>query len=100
MFYLLQLTLYQSQVELGWSFGTQQNIGMRVLEKIPVPVPPIEEQQSIVEHITNKIYKLDKAIGELSQSSNDLQSYKSSVISEAVTGKVDLRNWNKKTVTA
>jgi hypothetical protein len=43
---------------------------------------------------------LDKAIGELSQSSNDLQSYKSSVISEAVTGKVDLRNWNKKTVTA
>ena len=100
MFYLLQSTLYQSQVELGWSFGTQQNIGMRVLEKIPVPVPPIEEQQSIVEHITNKIYKLDKAIGELSQSSNDLQSYKSSVISEAVTGKVDLRNWNKKTVTA
>lgn len=97
MFMLLQSPLYQSQVELGWSFGTQQNIGMRVLEKIQVPVPPIIEQQEIVDHVSAKISIVDIVIAENDKEIADLKSYKSSVISEAVTGKVDLRNWKCKT---
>ena len=97
MFMLLQSPLYQSQVELGWSFGTQQNIGMRVLEKIQVPVPPIIEQQEIVDHVSAKISIVDIVIAETDKEIADLKSYKSSVISEAVTGKVDLRNWKCKT---
>ena len=39
-------------------------------------------------------------IKETSLSVADLKSYKSSVISEAVTGKVDLRDWKCKTANA
>lgn len=43
-FYLLS-TLFKSQVEFNWSFGTQQNIGMGVIERIKVILPPLSEQQ-------------------------------------------------------
>ena len=34
LLYVLRSDYYQKQVENKWSFGTQQNIGMRVLEKL------------------------------------------------------------------
>ena len=48
LFYFLQSPAYQKQVELGWSFGTQQNIGMRTLEKLKICVPPLSVQQEII----------------------------------------------------
>ena len=41
LYYLLQTNFYQKQVQLSWSYGTQQNIGMRILEKLKVLVPPL-----------------------------------------------------------
>ena len=54
----------------------------------------------VVEYVekTHKAYT-EKEI-ELKEQIEDLKSYKSSVITEAVTGKVDLREWNKQIVTA
>lgn len=93
LFFLLQSPIYQTQVELGWSFGTQQNIGMRVLEKILIPVPPIKEQQSIVTYLETKVSKADSAINSLEAQRDDLNALKQSIISEAVTGKIDVRDW-------
>lgn len=44
LFYQLQSNGYQKQIELNWSYGTQQNIGMRTLEKLILSVPPLSEQ--------------------------------------------------------
>jgi type I restriction enzyme S subunit len=100
MFFLLQSPLYQSQVEMGWSFGTQQNIGMRTLEKIMIPVPPIEEQKEIAHYVDTKISATESSFSAITAQIEDLNCYKSSVISEAVTGKIDLRVWNKKNIKA
>ena len=51
LYYLLQTNFYQKQVQLSWSYGTQQNIGMRILEKLKVLVPPLLEQEKIVKEI-------------------------------------------------
>ena len=88
--------IYQAQVELGWSFGTQQNIGMRVLEKIQIPVPPIEEQQKISDYLIIKNVEIEKAIKLMQDQIDDLKTYKSAIITEAVTGKMDLRDWKLK----
>lgn len=93
LFFILQSPLYQTQVEIGWSFGTQQNIGMRVLEKIQIPVPTIEEQQVILDYLIKKDSKTEDAIIEIQSQIDDLKAYRSSVITEAVIGKVDLRDW-------
>lgn len=96
LFFLLQSSLYQAQVELGWSFGTQQNIGMRVLEKIQIPVPAIEEQQKISDYLIIKNVEIEKAIKLMQDQIDDLKTYKYAIITEAVTGKMDLRDWKLK----
>ena len=48
LYYSLQSRYYQLQVQDKWSFGTQQNIGMRMLEKLILCYPSIEEQAKIV----------------------------------------------------
>lgn len=57
LFFVLQSKFYQLQVQLGWSYGTQQNIGMRTLEKLKVTVPPVCEQVMIANKIKACPYK-------------------------------------------
>ena len=87
LFYFLQSPAYQKQVELGWSFGTQQNIGMRTLEKLKICVPPLSVQQEIIRYLDEKSKKLDTIIKEKTDLISDLESYKKSLIYEVVTGK-------------
>ena len=88
MFYVLQSTLYQQQVQLGWSYGTQQNIGMRTLEKLKVPVPPINVQKGIAYYIIDKCKPIDDAICIANKQITLLQERKQIIINEVVTGKV------------
>lgn len=61
-----------------------------------IPLPPISEQHIIVEYLEKEISKIDTSISELEHQLSDLKSYKSSLITEAVTGKIDLRDWQTK----
>lgn len=61
-----------------------------------IPLPPISEQHIIVEYLEKEISKIDTSISEIEHQLSDLKSYKSSLITEAVTGKIDLRDWQTK----
>lgn len=87
-FYLLS-TLFKSQVEFNWSFGTQQNIGMGVIERIKVILPPVSEQQKIVEVLDKKTAQLDKVKSLLEEQIQKLKDYRSSLIYETVTKGLD-----------
>jgi type I restriction enzyme S subunit len=69
--------------------------GTKVLN-ILIPVPPLSEQKEIADFLDEKTSKIDTTIKELKTQIEDLRQYKKSVISEAVTGKVDLRDWKPK----
>ena len=88
MFYLLQSDFYQKQVQLGWSYGTQQNIGMRTLEKLRILLPPIDEQLAIASYLDNKLISIDKAIAAKNRVITLLQERKQIIINEVVTGKI------------
>lgn len=88
LYYSLQSQYYQLQVQDKWSFGTQQNIGMRTLEKLIVCYPSIDEQSKIIEYIKNKVLKLDTAIANCQRQITLLQERKQIIINEVVTGKV------------
>ena len=87
LFYSLQSPSYQTQVELGWTYGTQQNIGMRTLETLKLCIPSIEEQKQIVNYLDEICSEIDILISEKEALVSDLEAYKRSLIFETVTGK-------------
>lgn len=89
MFYAIQSPSYQKQVEEGWTFGTQQNIGMRTLEKLKIPAPNMEEQRQIISYLDDKCSKIDFIISESQKSIDEYKKLKQSIITEAVTKGLD-----------
>lgn len=57
-----------------------------------IPLPPADEQQSIINCLNKKIESLDKLISAIEQKIAFAQEYKTSLISDVVTGKVDVRD--------
>lgn len=89
LFYFLQSPMYLSQVELGWNYGTQQNIGMRALEQLYISYPSLTEQQQIVHFLDRKCTAIDTAIEKTKKSIEKLEEYNKAVITKAVTNGID-----------
>lgn len=89
MYYSLQADFFQMQVQLGWTYGTQQNIGMRTLEHLKICIPPIIEQQVIAKLLDNQCAKIDDVIADITKQIELLQQYKKSLITETVTKGLD-----------
>ena len=56
-----------------------------------LPIPPREEQDAIVSYLQSRITIIDNYIAKLKEDINYLQEYKQRLISDVVTGKVDVR---------
>ncbi len=87
LYYFLQSSAYQRQVQFGWTYGTQQNIGMRTLERLKVFVPPLDEQYAIADCLDAKCIQIDRLISIKQAKIEELEQYKRSLIYEYVTGK-------------
>jgi len=87
LFYFLQSDAYQKQVENKWTYGTQQNIGMRTLEKLLICFPPMEGQISIADYLDNVCNETRELIRANDNTIQKLKEYRQSLIYEAVTGK-------------
>ncbi|MCF8054002.1 MAG: restriction endonuclease subunit S [Deltaproteobacteria bacterium] len=83
---------FQTSVQLFWSFGTQQNIGMNVIENLLIPLPPLPEQQAIAAFLDRETAKIDALSAKVTTMIERLQEYRTALISSAVTGKIDVRS--------
>ena len=63
------------------------------LHNVFLTKPIKEEQNKIVKHIENEMNKMDLLISKAKESIQKLKEYRQSLISEAVTGKIDVRDW-------
>ena len=59
-----------------------------------IPLPSKTEQTQIVEYLDEQTQKIDSTIEKETQRTELLKEYRQSLISEVVTGKVDVREWN------
>lgn len=87
LFYYLKSSSLLKQVENYWTYGTQQNIGMRTLEKLKICVPPLSEQRQIANYLDQKCTEIDELLTIKQQKIEELKEYKKSIIYEYVTGK-------------
>jgi len=94
IYWLLNSSVFKSQTGLFLT-STINQLTVSTLENMIIPyVNDIEEQTQIVEYLDEKTQKIDSTIEKETQRTELLKEYRQSLISEVVTGKVDVRDYN------
>lgn len=68
--------------------GVRQSASYKEIGKIPILVPPMEEQQKIADFLEEKSAQIDSTIEGINRQIELLGKYRKQVINDAVTGKV------------
>ncbi|CAH8232362.1 Restriction endonuclease subunit S [Vibrio aestuarianus] len=89
--YFMRSHEFQKAVELNWSFGTQQNIGMGVIENLHIACPPKNEAIQIANYLQNIMSRFERLVDKANKQIALMKERKSALISAAVTGKIDVR---------
>ena len=71
--------------------GGQPNISQELIRNFRISVPPLPEQQQIVDYLNQETTKIEQTINRIQKEIELLQEYRTALISEAVTGKIDVR---------
>ncbi len=74
--------------------SAQPNLSMENIANFTIVIPPKSEQNSISQHLDQETSKIDALISKIQLSIDTLKEYRTALISAAVTGKIDVRNWN------
>lgn len=80
------------QFKAGEYGGTKQGLGLNDVKRTLVPLPPISEQKAICSELDVEIYKLTMAIRNNEHEISHLREYRTRLISDVVTGKLDVRS--------
>ena len=68
-----------------------QNINYSILRKSEIPVPPLDEQQQIVEYIQQKTVQIDTYISDVKRLIDSLKEYRHRLICDAVIGRINVQ---------
>ncbi len=88
MYHFTKSGAYESWKNSIFNQATIQNIGADKYAYLELTVPSIIEQQSIVAHIEEECARLDAIIAKFNKQIGLLQEYRTTLISEVVTGKI------------
>ena len=82
--------------------GTRKdpNINQEVVRELMVPCPPSDEQFDIVKVTKKKLTVIDEIVSKSENNIKLMQERRTALISAAVTGKIDVRNWQAPNVYA
>ena len=90
VYYSLQSEYFQKEIKNGWTFGTQETLGVKTLEQLIIYYPSIEKQEQIVKHLDAKLKKIDLLLSIKQKKLEELNEYKKALIYEYVTGKKEV----------
>ncbi len=91
IYLVLQANYVKDFFELEYTGSTIKNISLATIKAIPIPIPSKMEQRRIVEFIEVETSKIDKIIKQIQREIDLIKEYKISLISEVVTGQIDVR---------
>lgn len=91
--YALLSTQLFSSLEVGSLGAAVKGVNIRDLKKAKVPVPPKTEMEEIAEYLDWNLEKLDQLRASADRQVTLLRERRTALISSAVTGKIDVRNW-------
>jgi type I restriction enzyme S subunit len=71
--------------------AAQPGLSAEYLGRLKVPLPPLDEQEKISNYIELRTLKIDHLKKKIAKAIGHLEEYRSSLITQAVTGKIDVR---------
>ena len=84
----------QSQIRLGITGGNREGLNFENLKGFVIPAISIGEQQKIIDYLNHYCKNSFKLEEKINLQIEKLKEYRQSLISEAVTGKIDVKNYN------
>lgn len=90
----LQLQLHVAdlcKVFYGMGGGVRQSIGFTEIRKLVIAIPPVEEQQYILDRVHGIEKPINCAIQNIRDIISELEDLKTRLISDTVTGKINVR---------
>lgn len=86
--YLLYYFRYfETQLSAKGTGTTFKAINQKLIKNLEIPIPPLNEQSRIVAHIEELFSELDKAVGTLKTTKEQLEVYRQAVLKAAFEGK-------------
>lgn len=104
--YVFHYLIYQKEAFINKSKGgAQPNLSQEIIKKHEIPLPPIKEQQRIVNRIESLFAKLDRAKELIENTLAQFEQNKMAILHKAFTGEltakwrkennIDLSSWEK-----
>jgi type I restriction enzyme S subunit len=72
---------------------TRASLSQELLKSLPVCLPNLDEQKVIASFLDGKVIQINELVRNNEIAIEKLKEYRQSLISEAVTGKIDVRDW-------
>lgn len=88
LYFLLRSNIGQLQIDFQQTGANREGLNFEQLKNFIIPLMDISEQQSIVAHIERECSRLDAIISKFNKQIDLLQEYRTTLISEVVTGKI------------
>ncbi|WP_429156249.1 restriction endonuclease subunit S [Citrobacter sp. 506] len=82
-----------TKVFYGMGGGLRQSMKFEDFRRLPLLLPPTNEQKKIAVFLDQETTKIDNLLEKQQQIIQLLQERRTALISAAVTGKIDVRNW-------
>ena len=91
--YMLFADSFQKAVKQNIHGGVNQNLHAEDIKNTYLTQPPIDEQKEIVIYLDDKTFKINSLILKAQNAIELMQERRTALISAAVTGKIDVRDW-------
>jgi len=93
------LLLRQLRFSKGWlretaSTATIPILNTNIVTRLPCVIPPPEERRVIMRHLNEQMKRIDAVISAIRPTIDLLREYRTRLIADVVTGKLDVRGYN------
>ena len=87
----LSIPMMQREIQFEQSGASREGLTLQSIRSFRILVPPIPEQTAIIEHLGKSIAGIDTAITRARRQIELVQEYRTRLIADVVTGKLDVR---------
>ena len=91
LFYFIKSPDFQKLLWFNTGYSAQPGIYLGSLANFFIVIPPLVEQKEIITYLDKKTAEIDKQKAKIQQAIDRLKEYRTALITNAVTGKIDVR---------